>query len=116
MADFVINNDQIATAAIRVANSAGSIVPAPSSDVFVAASSSTSLGVEISTKNGNPVVVMTPMVQASPDITVTVNDSAGLKLDSFVVDIVPNPTPYGIQVDLANSTYVTQAVPTAPGP
>lgn len=117
MANFEINDDWVVTATIKTTDAAGDTEPVPAGDVFSAASSSPSLGVAIGADaNGNPAVVMTPMVQASPNITVTVSDSAGLAMASFVVDIVPDVTPTNIVVDLSGATHTTQATPTAPGP
>jgi hypothetical protein len=117
MANFEINDDWVVTATIKTTNSAGDTEPVPPGDVFSVSSSSPSLGVAIGTDaSGNPAVVMTPMVQASPAITVTVGDSAGLTAFSFVVDIVPDVTPTNIVVDLADATHITQPTPTAPGP
>ena len=105
------------TATIKTTDAAGNTEPVPAGDVFTASSSSPSLGVAIGTDaSGNPAVVMTPMVQASPNITVTVSDSAGLMAASFVVDIVPDITPTNIVVDLADATHATQPTPSNPGP
>lgn len=112
MANFEIPNDIIATIPILVDDAAGEPVPAPAGDVFTAVSSSPSLGVAI---NGSS-LVLTPLVQASPGISVTVSDSAGLASFTQIVDIVQDTTPKAITLDLAHVTGAPQPVPTATGP
>lgn len=117
MPNFELPNDEVVTIGIQTTNSAGTVEPVPSGDVFSAASSSPSLGVAIgATAAGNPAVVLTPTVQASPNITVTISDSAGLKQATLVVDIVPDVTDTNIVLDVADATHASQPVPTAPGP
>ena len=117
MANFELANDEIATIPILVDDAAGQPVPAPAGDVFSVTSSSASLGVAIgATASGAPAIVLTPMVQASPGITVTVTDSAGLSSFAQLVDIVQDQTPKAITLDIADATEVSQPVPTAPGP
>jgi hypothetical protein len=117
MPNFELPNDEVVTIGIQTTNSAGAVEPVPTGDVFTVASSSPSLGVAIgATAAGNPAIVLTPLVQASPGITVTVSDSAGLKLATQVIDIVPDVTPANIVLDVADATHTTQPVPTAPGP
>lgn len=117
MPNFELSDDKVATVTILVRDAAGDVVPAPAGDTFSVASSSPSLGVAIGADAaGAPAVVMTPMVQASPGITVTVSDSAGLMAFAQVVDIVPDVAPKAIGLDLANAAEVDQPPPTAPGP
>ncbi len=114
MANFELANDEVATIPILVDDAAGTAVPAPSGDTFTAVSSSPSLGVSIVASPA--AVVLTPLVQASPGITVTVSDSAGLTSATLVVDIVPDTTPKAITLNVAAVTETPQPVPTAPGP
>jgi hypothetical protein len=117
MPNFELPNDEIVTIPIQTTNQAGSVEPVPTGDVFTVASSSPSLGVAVgATAAGNPAIVLTPTVQASPGIVVTVSDSAGLKLATLTVDIVPDVTPANIVLDVADATHVAQPVPAAPGP
>jgi hypothetical protein len=120
MPNFELPNDEVVTVPIQTTNAAGVVEPAPSGDVFTAASSSPSLGVAIGVTApplpAGPAVILTPLVQASPNITVTITDSAGLKLATQVIDIVQDVTPKNIILDVADATSVPQAVPTAPGP
>jgi hypothetical protein len=117
MPNFELPNDEVVTISIETTNSNGAVEPVPAGDVFTAKSSSASLGVAVSAdKNGNPTLVLTPLVQASPGISVTVTDSAGLAQATLVVDIVPDVTDTNIVLDVADATHTSQPVPTAPGP
>lgn len=117
MPNFELPNDEIVTITIETTNQAGAVEPYPAGDVFTAASSSPSLGVAIGTDaKGNPAVVLTPLVQASPGIVVTVSDSAGLSSATLTVDIVPDVTDTNIILDVSDATHVAQPVPAAPGP
>lgn len=118
MPNFELLNDQIVTITIKTTNSAGATEPAPAGDVFsVVSSNPTSLGAAMGTDAaGNPAVVLTPLVQASPGLSITVSDSAGLAQDVQIVDIVQDLTPTNVVLDLAAATHVSQPVPTNPGP
>ena len=118
MANFELANDEVATIPILVDDAAGQAVPAPTGDTFSAVSSNpASLTATIgATAAGNPAVVLTPLVQASPSLTVTVTDTAGLTAFTQIIDIVADLTPKAITLDLANVTETTQPTPTAPGP
>jgi len=117
MPNFELASDEVATVTILVRDGAGDIVPAPAGDVFTAASSSPSLGVAVGPDaHGNPAVVMTPMVVASPGISVTVSDSAGLAAFTQAVDIVADKAPKAIGLDIAGAVETPQATPTNPGP
>lgn len=117
MPNFEIPNDQVWSFTIETANSAGTVEPAPAGDVFTAVSSSPSLGVAIGTDaTGAPAVIVTPLVQLSPGISVTVSDSAGLAQFVQVFDIVADVTPTNVVLDLADGTHTAQPVPAAPGP
>lgn len=117
MPNFELSNDTVATITIKTTNSAGKVEPYPTGDVFTATSSSPSLGVAIGTDaGGNPALILTPLVQNSPGITVTVTDSAGLTAATQVVDIVDDVTDTNIILDTADATKVSQPVPNNPGP
>ena len=117
MPNFEIKDDTVITVPIHTTNSAGVVEPAPAGDVFTVTSSSPSLGVAIgSDASGNPTLILTPLVQASPNITVTVSDKAGLAVATQIVDIVQDNTPTNVVLDLADATSAPQAVPTATGP
>lgn len=116
MPNYELLNDTIATIPVQTTNSAGVVEPPPTGDTFTAVSSlPASLGVSIITAPALS-LVLTPLVQASPGITVTVSDSAGLKVATQLVDIVADATPTNVILDLADATTVAQPVPTAPGP
>lgn len=118
MANYELPNDEVDTITIKTQNSAGVTEPVPTGDVFsVTSDHPASLGTAIGTDaGGNPALVLTPLVQVSPGITVTVTDSAGLKMATLVVDIVMDVTPTNIVLDTADATHVSQPVPTNPGP
>jgi hypothetical protein len=125
MPNFELANDTIATIPILTPDGEGGFVPPPAGDTFsVASSNPASLGAAIGTVTttegnavaGGPAVVLTPLVQASPGLTVTVTDSAGLTAWTQTVDIVADLSPKSIVLDVADATQTSQAVPTAPGP
>lgn len=118
MPNYELPNDEIDTITIKTQNAAGATEPIPSGDVFsVTSDHPASLGTAIGTdKGGNPALVLTPLVQASPGINVTVSDTAGLKVATLVVDIVQDVTPTNIVLDTADATHVSQPVPSNPGP
>lgn len=113
-----ILNDTVVTIPIQTQDAAGQVVPAPPGDTFTAASSLTaSLGAAIAADaNGNPTLVLTPLVQASPGITVTVSDADGLTQAVQICDIVADLTPKNVVLDIAAETTTPQPVPGAPGP
>lgn len=116
--NYELKDDTVATVPILTTNSAGVVEPPPTGDIFsVTSSNPASLTAAIGqTAAGNPAVVLTPLVQASPGLTFTVSDSAGLKVATQIVDIVQDTTPTNIILDLADATTVPQPVPTPPGP
>ena len=115
MPNFELTNDEVVTVPIQTTNAAGAVEAPPTGDVFTAVSSSPSLGVAVVT---TPMLalVLTPLVQASPNITVTVSDSSGLAVATQLVDIVPDVTDTNIILNLSGASHVAQPVPTAPGP
>lgn len=118
MPNYELPNDEVATITIKTTDAAGDVEAVDPTDVFTAVSSNpASLGVAIGKDAaGNPAIVLTPLVQNSPGLTVTVSDSKGLKQAVQLVDIVPDVTPTNIILDLVDASQSPQAVPTAPGP
>lgn len=117
VANFEILDDTVVTIPILTDDAEGNPVPPPTGDTFSVTSSSASLTAAIgATAAGNPAVVLTPTVQASPNITVTVSDSAGLTTFAQLCDIVADTTPKAITLDLAAATTQPQPPPNAPGP
>jgi len=118
MPNFELPNDEVVTIGIETTNQGGTVEPVPASDVFTVTSSKpASLGAAIGADaNGNPAVVLTPLVAASPGLTSTVADSAGLKQAVLIVDVVPDVTDTNILLNVSGATSVAQPVPTAPGP
>ena len=118
MPNYELSNDAVATITIKTTDAAGSVEPVPVGDVFTATSSNpaslqATIGADAS---GNPALILTPMVQASPNITVVVSDSAGLAQATQLVDVVPDVRDTNIILDLADATTKTQSVSAAPGP
>lgn len=125
MPNLELNDDWVLSCPIVTTNSAGNVEPVPAGDVFSVAvthadgsDGSASLGAVIGTMadGTTPAVVLTPLVQASPSLNVTVSDSAGLAQFVQIVDIVPDVTPTNIMLDIADATHVSQPTPTTPGP
>lgn len=118
MANYELLNDQQVTVTIKTTDSSGKVEPYPPGDIFsVVSSNPASLGAAIGADAaGNPAVILTPLVQASPGLTFTVSDSAGLAVAIQAVDIVADTTDTNIVLDLADATHVSQPVPTNPGP
>jgi len=118
MPNFELPNDEVVTITIQTTNASGTVEPVPTGDVFTVVSSNpASLGAAVGQDaGGNPAVVLTPLVQTSPNITITVSDSAGLAALTQLVDIVADVTDTNIILDLADATHVSQPVPAATGP
>lgn len=114
MSNYELKNDTIATIAIQTKDAGGDVVAPPAGDTFSVASSSPSLGAALSA-DGNS-VILTPLVQASPGISVTVSDKNGLAQAILLVDIVTDVTPTNIVLDVADATLAPQPTPPAPGP
>jgi hypothetical protein len=113
MSNYELNNDTFATVTIKTTNSAGVTEPYPPGDVFsVVSSDPAKLGVAIGTdKAGNPAVVITPLVQVAPGVTVTVTDSSGLSQYVQIVDVVMDTTDTNIVLDMAGAVLTPQPVP-----
>lgn len=121
MANFQAYNDRVWTLpALTLINPAtGDPVSTSGIPFTVTSSKPSSLGVGFAVLPLNSTnIVLTPLVQNSPGITVTVS-SPGLTSASFLVDVVTDPNaPDQIVVDSnqADATSIGQNVPTAPGP
>lgn len=109
-------NDTIATLPIITEDSAGAAEPYPSGDTFSAVSSNpaslTASVVVVSPTQSN--LVLTPLVQLSPGLTVTVTDTSGLPPEILTVNIVADTV--DTQIALGTVAVVAQPVPAAPGP
>ena len=118
MANFQLPNDWVVTATIVVQDAAGDMVPAPAGDVFsVVSNNPASLQAVMGTDaDGNPAVVFNALVQVSPGVSMTISDSAGLTVDTVMIDIVQDMMPVAVGLNLATITHVTQPVPANPGP
>lgn len=118
MPNFELASDEVATITILARDASGDIVPAPAGDTFsVTSSNPASLAAAVGVDaNGNPAIVLTPMVKASPNITVSVSDSAGLAVDEQIVDVVEDASPRAIGLDTANAALASQPEPVNPGP
>ena len=115
VSNIELKDDLVYTFPILTDAASGAAVSPPAGDTFSAVSSNpASLGAAISIVSGNAMLVLTPLVQASPNLTVTVSDSAGLTSDTVTFDIVQDLTPTSIA--LGTPTTAPQPVPTAPGP
>lgn len=112
--NFAVPNDEIISIPIQTANSGGTVEPAPNGDTFSATSSDpASLSAAIDATSGSAQLVLTPLVQNASNLTVTVNDTAGLAAASLVVDIVADVTPTQIILNTAAATHTGQPVPAA---
>lgn len=118
MANLQLLNDEVMHIGILVLDAAGDTVPADPADVFTVVSSNpASLNAVIGTMaSGAPAVVINALVVASPGLSFTVSDSAGLVVFTEQVDIVGDTKAVAIGLDLANPETSPQPVPTAPGP
>jgi hypothetical protein len=121
--NFPLYNDKVWTFPLKCQNSSG-IQPWPAGSNPVATSSnpaSLTASANAILGFGNAItgyaLVLTPKVQASPGLTVTV---ANVGMDSiiFTVDIVSDPGRFSVVVDTADTDYTIspQNVPAATGP
>ena len=113
MPNYEICNDWISTISIKTTNAGGQVEPLPAGDTFsVSCSNPAALQAAIGTDaSGNPALVLTPLVQNSSGIAVTISDSAGLTQCVQMVDIVSDVTDTNIVLDLADATHISQPVP-----
>lgn len=121
MANFQAYNDKVWTLPIKCFNPTTSVTTAafPSGTAFTVTSSlPNSLSVAFSGNDNTAWIVLTPKVQASPGISVTV---AGTNMVSqtLLVDVVADPAAQNqVSIDTSSSDVTTapQNVPTAAGP
>jgi len=116
MANFEIPNDSVWTFPIVTLNAAGSFEAVPAGDTPTVTSSNAASMTAVASTAAPWTCTVTPMVQLSPGLTVTVADSAGLVSNVYTFDIVADVTPTNVGLDLADGTSVAQPVPAAPGP
>ncbi len=116
---FSLPNTWVVSIPIVEMDAAGTVVPMIGGDTFTAVSSnpaSLNSVVGFMADGTTPAAIVNALVVASPGLTVTLNDSAGLPQVVYTFDIIDDLTPVGDALDLANATHTTQARPTAPGP
>jgi len=119
MANFELANDAVASIPITTVDTTGAVVPAPSGDIFsVVVSDVTKMTAVIGVMPSGPVagavaLILTPLVQVSPGLTVTVSDTAALTSATVTVDLVDDVTPKGILPDVAGVVFTPQPVPVA---
>lgn len=121
--NFQLYNDKIWTFPLKCQNASG-IQPWPAGSNPVAVSSnpaSLTASANAILGFGNAItgyaLVLTPKVQASPGLTVTVTN-VGMDPVVFTADIVTDPDRLSVVVDSAATDYTTspQNVPADPGP
>ncbi len=113
--NFQAFNDKVWTLPLKCLNASSVAVAFPAGSNLAAVSSNpASLGASIA--NGTN-LVLTPKVQNSPGITVTVTGVA-LAPAVLVVDVVADPNLLSVSVDTtpADDSTVSQSVPVASGP
>lgn len=118
--NFQLYNDKVWTLPLQCQNAASVVQPFPSGSSPSAVSSNpASLNAEVALGTGGVgfKLILTPKVQASPSLTVTVTN-VGMTPAVFVVDVVPDPNILSVAVDdiPADVTTAPQNVPVAPGP
>jgi hypothetical protein len=129
---LALNNNDVYTVALIYRDANGNVVPQPSGDtvsVSTAGAFAASLGVALgTTSDGNPAIVMTPLVVESDagnsggSISIVLTDSAGDQEDTatqgllFDIILPPPGPPVAVGMDLTNIAVGTQPTPTAPGP
>jgi hypothetical protein len=117
--NFQLYNDKVWTFSIKPQNAAGVAQPWPANSSPQAVSSNPAslvAGVQLGSNN-TFTLVLTPKVQVSPGLTVTVTNS-GMAPLVFVVDIVADPDLLTVAADTvaADITTTPQNIPVAPGP
>lgn len=122
MANFQLYNDKVWTLPVKCFNPNTSTTTAgfPSGTTVTAASSlPNSLGVAMSGNISTGIwMVLTPKVQVSPGITITLTGT-NMPTTTFLVDVADDPAAQNqmvVDTTPADITTVTQSVPTASGP
>ncbi len=114
--NFQVYNNKIWTFPLRCQNAAAVSQPFPAGSSFAVVSSNpASLTAAATAVTGGYNLVLTPKVQASPGLTVTVT-TAGMAPAVFMVDIVADPNLLSVVVDTTAPTTTPLAIPVAPGP
>lgn len=114
MANFELPMGETAFLAIHTVDKAGDVVPAPAGDVFSASSADEAMivaSVDVMPSGplqGTPALKMVSVALAS-GVSVTISDSAGLQIDTILVDVVADLTPSAITVDEADAVFVPNA-------
>lgn len=127
MANLQVACDSIVTIPILVLDAEGQPVAPASGDTFTAtpapnpneggvAQPYTAEIAPTSGPNGGPALIITPLVQASPNQSVTVADQDGLTSAVLAFDIVDDLAPKQIQLNAAGATTAEQDVPETAGP
>ena len=111
--NFQVYNDKVWGFPIQCINVNTSVVgPCPTGTTFAATSS---LPGSLAPSIASGTVYLTPLVKASPGITITVSGVA-LVPQAFVVDVVPDPNQLGVSLNVAGVGTTPQNIPSAPGP
>jgi hypothetical protein len=115
MANFELANDAVAYIPIQTLDAEGNPVTPPAGDTFTVASSDPGLTATVGTMPSGPLqgaacAVLTPVVAADANVTVTLTDADNLTAYSIVVDIVSG-SPTQDFLDVAGVVLVPQAAP-----
>jgi hypothetical protein len=114
--NFELPNDSVWTFPIVTMTALGTFEPVPAGDVPTVTSSNPVSMTAVASAAAPWTCTVTPLVQLSPGLTVTVADSAGLAPNTYTIDIVADVTPTNVGLDMTAGTHVAQPVPAAPGP
>ena len=107
-------NDKVYTFPIHAKNALGADQPWGATNPLAVSSNPASLGARVIWQAPDFFLVLTPAVQASPGLSVTVSYN-GMASAVLNVDIVPDPDLVSVVIDNSPTT-VPQNVPTNPGP
>ncbi len=111
---FQLFNNKTWTFPLKCQNAAGVAQPFPTNP-SAESSNPASLSAAILGPSPGFFLMLTPKVQVSPGLTVTVS-ATGMAPVVFAVDVAADPDMLSVAVDTANATTAVQNVPTAPGP
>ncbi len=115
--NFQLYNDKTYTFPLQCKNASGVVQPWPTTGAWPVAVSDNpgSLAASVTYVAPSFKLVLKPMVQASPNISVTVS-YIGMGPAIFVADIVADPDLISVAVDASGVTTATQSIPTNTGP
>jgi hypothetical protein len=115
--NFPLYNDKVWTFPLKCQNAAGAVQPGPTTGAWPTAVSDNPASLGASVVYQAPLfnLVLTPKVQASPGISVTVS-YVGMASATFTADIVTDPNLISVAIDSADVTSISQSIPSAPGP